>query len=85
MGCGGAGARMTSRIFCGGWLYPDAFSLGAGAEGAFAEDDVDCALIGARAAQIMSTPIKRRPTAFRIRMNSLRMDSPAEANLTQAD
>jgi hypothetical protein len=48
------GARITSRMFFGGRLYPEAVSFGA----AGLEDAVDCATAGANIAQTNSAPIK---------------------------
>ena len=45
-GCGGEGAFMTSRMFCGGWLYPEALSgLDCGAD--FETGNADCATASA--------------------------------------
>ena len=63
---------MTSKMFLGGWLYPDAASDGfAGAETAFDEDAVDCAARGRDAVQTTRAPAKRRFKAFRSGMSNL--------------
>src|ERR1700691_1240167 len=72
-GIGGEGACITSRIFFGGWLYPDEVPTGlAVAEAAFDENAVDCAAIGTDIALAKSAPDKRRFNAFRTGIRSLR-------------
>jgi hypothetical protein len=66
------GARITSRIFFGGWLYPDVVSLAAaGAAAAIEEVDVnvDCAAVGTHAAPATSTAVSRSFNAFWIIIN----------------
>src|SRR5580704_11483600 len=54
LGTGGEGACITSRIFLGGWLYPDAAST-----------EPDCAATGRDTAQVTITPTIRWFRAFR--------------------
>jgi hypothetical protein len=68
MGTGGEGASMTSRMFFGGWLYPDAPSFGATvAEVTLEEDEFDCARMGT-IAQATSAPTKKQSNPFRAGM-----------------
>jgi hypothetical protein len=53
---GGIGARITSRMFFGGWLYPDVSAAGAAVP--FEEDGVDCAVMGKPIVQATSAPTK---------------------------
>ncbi len=69
---------MTSRMFFGGWLYPEDVSAGSAA--VFEEDDTDCAAAGAQNAQttnasISSAPAKRRFLSLRKCMSFLRLIS----------
>jgi hypothetical protein len=59
-GDGGEGARITSRMFFGGWLYPVAPSIGVTAgEAGFVEDEPDCAWMGKDVAQATSVTARR--------------------------
>ena len=81
LGIGGEGARITSRMFFGGWLYPDAPSTGdAGAEVTFEEDEVDCAVMGTHVVKATSVPNKRHFKAFWGGISSLRLNSPAKTD-----
>ena len=72
---GSEGARITSRMFFGGWSYPEAPSTGgAGAVSNFDGDAIDCAAVGADIAQATSAPAKRQFKAFWTRI------SPAHFN-----
>ena len=65
-GYGGEGACITSKIFLGGWLYPDAVSAGfAEAEVTFDDFAVDCAAMGRDPVQATSAATRRRFKAFR--------------------
>lgn len=81
MGIGGEGACITSKIFLGGWLYPDALSTGfAGAEVPFDGDEFDCAAMGADAVQATSAPAKRQFKALRTGISLLRFTSQVKAD-----
>jgi hypothetical protein len=56
LGRGGEGASITSRMFFGGWLYPDAPSFGADVAEVTLEVEFDCARAGtiAHAARAIS-------------------------------
>ena len=59
-GAGGDGACITSRMFFGGWLYPDAPSIGvAAAEVTIERDEFDCAVTGTPVEQATNVPTKR--------------------------
>jgi hypothetical protein len=59
-GSGGEGARMTAKMFFGGWLYPDVRWTGvADFAAAFDEDEVDCAAVGTDVAEASSAQAKR--------------------------
>jgi hypothetical protein len=60
---------MTSRIFFGGRLYPEALSAGAAG---FESDEGDCAVIGTQVEQTMSAPTKKQFQTFRTCINFLR-------------
>jgi hypothetical protein len=78
-GTGGEGARMTARMFFGGWLYPDVPWIGAvDFAAAFGKDEVDCAAMGTDAAQASSAQAKRQFKAFWIGINCLRFISPGK-------
>jgi hypothetical protein len=75
---GGEGASMTSRMFFGGWLYPDAASTGvAGTEDAFDRDAPGCAAIGTDIAQKTSAATKRQFRVFLTGIPSLPFNSLA--------
>src|SRR5580698_5429660 len=80
LGTGGEGACITSRMFLGGWLYPDTPSVAiAAAEVTPNEKDaLDCAAICA--AQATSAPTKRKCKAFRTGISFLRCNSPAKTD-----
>jgi hypothetical protein len=79
-GIGGEGACITSKMFLGGWLYPDAPSLGV-AEVTFGGDEFDCAALGTPIVQAKSVPTKRQFKAFRTGISSspLRFTAKTEA------
>jgi hypothetical protein len=55
-------------MFFGGWLYPDAASLGADVAGVTLEEyEFDCARIGT-VAQAISAITRRQSKAFRVGM-----------------
>jgi len=61
-GAGGDGACITSRMFFGGWLYPDAPSIGVAAAEVTNERDefeFDCAVTGTPVEQATNVPTKR--------------------------
>jgi len=65
-GRGSEGAPITSRMYCGGLLYPDASSTGvADAEVALEEDSFDCADMSPHGIQATNTPAKRQFKGFR--------------------
>src|SRR5271156_6142216 len=64
-GIGGEGACITSRMYFGGWLYPDG--------------EFDCAATGADTAQAKSAPSKRDFKAFRTDISFLRFNSRAKS------
>jgi hypothetical protein len=81
LGIGGEGARMTSRMFFGGWLYPDAFSGAvAAAELTFDADGSDCAAMGTDVPQATRAPAKKQCKAFRTGISSLRFRSLAKTS-----
>jgi hypothetical protein len=59
LGVGGEGARMTSRMFVGGWLYPE-----GSAKVATDKDEVDCAATGAGVIDAASAATKRQVKLF---------------------
>jgi hypothetical protein len=64
---------MTSRMFFGGWLYPEVASTGlAGAGVTLDENEVACPAMGTDVAQATSAPTKRQFKAFRPGISSLR-------------
>jgi len=64
LGTGGEGARITSRMFFGGWLYPDALSIG-----------LDCATMGAEVAQATKRSEQKTAQGVPDWHNSLRFHS----------
>ena len=79
MGVGGEGACITSKMFFGGWLYPDACSTGfAGAAVPFERGTFDSADMGADAAQTTSPPAKRHFKALRTGISLLRFTPRAK-------
>lgn len=65
-GWGGDPARITSRMFCGGWLYPDAASAGFADDGR--AEEADCAVTREDVAHVKSAAARRQNTALRIFM-----------------
>jgi hypothetical protein len=58
-------------MFFGGWLYPDAPSIGAAdAEVTFNKDEFDCAAMGTGVAQATSAATNRKFKAFRTGISS---------------
>lgn len=64
-GCGGEGARITSRMYCGGWLYPEAVSAGFAGDAGFAVGEADCAKARTPKKQIAKAAAAQRK-GFRI-------------------
>jgi len=80
-GHGGEGARITSRISFGGWLYPEGLCAGtACVEAAFSKDEFVCARTSADIEEATSAPTKRRLKAFWTRMSTLRLNFPAKTD-----
>jgi len=70
---------MTSKMFFGGWLYPDGLSLEiADAKATFNEEGLDCAARDIEVAQVRtpSAPAKKQFKAFRTGIGSLRCILP---------
>src|ERR1700689_659281 len=63
-GTGGEGACITSRMFFGGWLYPDAPNGATDGEGTVEGSDADCARTPEDVAQATSAETKRHFRAF---------------------
>jgi hypothetical protein len=74
-GWGGEGASMTSRMFFGGWLYPDAPSYGAAGEATFEKDEFVCAAKGTGVRQTTINPTKREVKAFQAGISLLRFNT----------
>jgi hypothetical protein len=73
LGLGGDGACITSRMFFGGWLYPDVPSVEVAAvETTFNADGFDWAEMGTAVTQATSAPTNKRFKALRTGISSLR-------------
>jgi hypothetical protein len=65
-------------MFFGGWLYPDAESIGVAGEAALEKDAFDCAAVGRQVKQETSAPAKRKFMALRTDIDSLRFNPPTD-------
>ena len=65
-GCGGDGARITSRMYFGGWLYPEAVSAAFDTDTGFGEDGAACAAATTPMRQTNSAVPTAQQKGFRI-------------------
>ena len=65
MGCGGVGACITSKMYCGGLLYPDVLSAAFADVGVTLEDDgADCATLLMQVKQAIRAAAKKQVELF---------------------